>query len=361
MARPKKFTLDFFIHDANASINPKISALSRKHGNDGYAVYFRLLESLCQRDGLKLDVSDPLILDSIAEQFRCRDGHHLSAILQTCSDLGLLNKQLWESERIVLSNGLYGRYLDRLEDRKKAAIRKQQSLEAKKLQSKIEEAEAKFSPSPEFQNSRTPELTDPDLSELQNTQCDNSSFTRENLIITRENSGDERTSEQETKLRTGVDTEQHAHPTELCDLKFQNPPWGAIASEEFLKYIATQHLAATTNYRRGNIKPTVQRAKTWLKNARFDLKQWNAAIGLWEEFQEQEQSRDLSEHLQPAEFIFVQPEPEAPDNDREALIARLRGRIASQRPTDIQAAIVQAREFGIPLEELGLEESRHAS
>lgn len=138
MARPRKLTMDFFIHDADASSDRKIKLLCKKHGNDGYATYFRLLESLCHEQGMKLPLSDVETAELLADDFHLRDVQHLYKIIQYCSDIRLLDKQMWESERVVFSSGLYNRYADRLEDRKTAADRQRRSRESKALQEKID-------------------------------------------------------------------------------------------------------------------------------------------------------------------------------------------------------------------------------
>ena len=138
MPRPRKLTMDFFIHDANASSDKKIKLLSKKHGNDGYATYFRLLESLCHEPGMQLSLKDPELAELLAEDYRLRDIQHLYKIIQCCADIKLLDKQLWETERVVFSHGLFNRYSDRLEDRKDAAVRQQRSREAKALQNKLD-------------------------------------------------------------------------------------------------------------------------------------------------------------------------------------------------------------------------------
>lgn len=138
MARPKKLTMDFFIHDATASADRKIRLVSKKHGNDGYATYFRLLEALCQEQGMKLSLSDTETGELLAEDFHLRDVQHLYKIIQYCADINLFDKQLWESERLVFSHGLHDRYAARLEERKSAAERQRRSRDAKAIQKKID-------------------------------------------------------------------------------------------------------------------------------------------------------------------------------------------------------------------------------
>lgn len=142
MGRPRKLTLDFFLHDAHARSDRKIRALKRKHGNDGYAMYFQLLEMLCAEDGIKLNISHPLDAETCAEDCGLRDEAQLYAILETCVELGLFNAQLWRSERTIFSDGLYDRYLSRLEDRQAEAKKKRRRKIAVDLQARIESVEA---------------------------------------------------------------------------------------------------------------------------------------------------------------------------------------------------------------------------
>lgn len=192
MARPKKFTLDFFVHDVNARNDRKVRSLRRKHGNDGYATYFCLLEMLCSEDGIKLSLSNSLDLETAVEECGLRDEAHFYKVVQTCVDIGLFDKQLWEGDRLIFSHGLHDRYMKRLEDRKQAAIRKERQVDARKLQKRIDEIEGNGCQgeipgdevialdkkvvtrdnssgtrdnSPELQNYRTTEL-----SELQNSE-----------------------------------------------------------------------------------------------------------------------------------------------------------------------------------------------
>jgi len=172
MARPKKLTLDFYIHDSYASEDTKIKKLERKFGLEGFGFYCKMLEYLCREDDIRLDLSDPDTAELYAEEFRMRDVQHLYKLIQYCSDINLFDKQLWESDRTVFSPGLFNRYVSRLEERQAAATRKKRSRDAAKLKQKIEDAEkgivtgdngvtkelSQECPSPEPQNLRTSEL-----------------------------------------------------------------------------------------------------------------------------------------------------------------------------------------------------------
>jgi len=163
MGRPLKKTLDFFMHEATARNDRKIKILRRRHGNDGYAAYFILLEMLCQEKTAQLDLSNSLVLEDAIDETGLRDEAHLYSILETCCDTGLFDAGMWRSERVVHSHGLYERYLDSLKSRKADAERKRQASRQQQLEARIAEIEK----SEAGQRSRSTE-TDPE-SDLQIT------------------------------------------------------------------------------------------------------------------------------------------------------------------------------------------------
>ena len=194
MGRPQKLTLDFFIHDAHASDDRKIIRLRKKHGNDGYATYFNLLEQCCQEPGMKVNLKDPEEAEIAADRFFLRDCQHLYSVIQFCADIGLLNKQLWESERQVFSDAFHARYIDRLEKRKADAKRKRQSRAVKALQGKIDSLESGLS-------SVTSELS-------------------ANVTNGRPTTEDQKTEVQSTEVK---DQKTEAHKIEPCVVEQENP------------------------------------------------------------------------------------------------------------------------------------------
>lgn len=185
MARPKKLTLDFFIHSASARHDRRIKSLRRREKNDGYATYYILLEMSCSEAEMKLHLDNEIIVEDIADECGLRDVPHLYKVIESCVSVGLFNPLLWKSERIVFSDDLYNSYLDRLEDRKATAERKQRYSEAKSLQDKIDKVTqenpvvtqenlivTQENPvvtqygTPEDQNYRTTEITE--ITEIQN-------------------------------------------------------------------------------------------------------------------------------------------------------------------------------------------------
>lgn len=66
---------------------------------------------------MKLDLSKSWQQETVAAMLHLRDSAHLIQILDYCITLELFDKQLWASDRIIFSHGLYNRYLSRLEER----------------------------------------------------------------------------------------------------------------------------------------------------------------------------------------------------------------------------------------------------
>lgn len=58
MARPPRLNADYFSHDANASIDDRIVFLESRFGLIGYALYFKLLETLTNAEYFEIDWND---------------------------------------------------------------------------------------------------------------------------------------------------------------------------------------------------------------------------------------------------------------------------------------------------------------
>ncbi len=101
MARPKKTGVDYFPHDVNALNDDKIEALRYKFGNDGYAVYFILLEKIYSSGGIyelpkgarrNILVSKLMIDEELFEK-----------ILNECIELELFDKELYKDNKLSSS------------------------------------------------------------------------------------------------------------------------------------------------------------------------------------------------------------------------------------------------------------------
>lgn len=97
--------MDYFPHDCDARNDLKIRKLRALYGNDGYAVYFILLENIYKEKLYEIEVLDgetPLIL---AEECKVSTDK-FNEILNKCLDLGLFDKQLYEGEKVITSNAI---------------------------------------------------------------------------------------------------------------------------------------------------------------------------------------------------------------------------------------------------------------
>jgi hypothetical protein len=102
MARPAKTTIDYFPHQTKHG--PTMFILERRWGNDGYAFWFKLLETLGTRPGMVLDcdnagdwaylLASTFVTDETANN-----------ILDQLADLGAIDASLW-GRRVVFSQNL---------------------------------------------------------------------------------------------------------------------------------------------------------------------------------------------------------------------------------------------------------------
>ncbi len=100
MARPKKQVVDYFPHTCTSG--KTIFILEQKWGNDGYAFWFKLLERLGITEGHFLDLNDEpefLYLQSVAHM----EPDVCNEILDCLSNINAIDKELWQTRRIVWS------------------------------------------------------------------------------------------------------------------------------------------------------------------------------------------------------------------------------------------------------------------
>jgi hypothetical protein len=95
MARPKKNTADYFPHLCNHG--KKMSYIERRHGNDGYAVWYKILEKLAQANDHYLHLEDDIEADFLAD-YCLVDMDKLMEILKDLVKVGALDSEAWESK-----------------------------------------------------------------------------------------------------------------------------------------------------------------------------------------------------------------------------------------------------------------------
>ena len=98
MARPQRNDVDYFPHPVNHG--KKMAYIEAQYGNDGYAVWFKILEELGKTDHHYLDLQDPV--QRMYIQGRCKITDELLAkIIEDLVKMGEFNKNLWQTREIV--------------------------------------------------------------------------------------------------------------------------------------------------------------------------------------------------------------------------------------------------------------------
>jgi hypothetical protein len=104
MARPQRNNIDYFPHECVHG--RKMFVIESKYGNDGYAVWFKLLERLGDTDNHYLNLSDETELMYLASLMKV-DEIKFKNILSDLSKLGAIDKELYEENKIVWSQKFY--------------------------------------------------------------------------------------------------------------------------------------------------------------------------------------------------------------------------------------------------------------
>lgn len=105
MARPRKQGMEYFPHDCDARNDLKVRKLRALYGNDGYAVYFILLENIYKEKLYELEVLDGETLLILAEECKVTMDK-FNEILNKCLELGLFDKQMYEERKAITSNAI---------------------------------------------------------------------------------------------------------------------------------------------------------------------------------------------------------------------------------------------------------------
>lgn len=108
MARPIRKNVDYFPH--YLSDGKKMYFIEHKYGNDGYAVWFKLLESLASTDDHWLNLNDRSNIMFLSAKCKVSEDL-LFNILDDLSDLGEISKELWKS-KVIWSD----KFIESIED-----------------------------------------------------------------------------------------------------------------------------------------------------------------------------------------------------------------------------------------------------
>lgn len=91
MARPKKDNADYFSHDADMRNDPRVKALRRKFGLEGYAIWNMILEVLTDSDHFEYEWTE-LNIELLAGDFDI-DPDLLEEVISYCQTIKLLEKE----------------------------------------------------------------------------------------------------------------------------------------------------------------------------------------------------------------------------------------------------------------------------
>lgn len=105
MARPKKATVDYFPHVTKHGQTMFI--LEGRYGNDGYAVFFKVLEQLGCADGHYIDCNNAGTWEFLTAYCRVQ-GDLLREILNLCSVIGAIDGEFWKDNFIYSGNFVEG-------------------------------------------------------------------------------------------------------------------------------------------------------------------------------------------------------------------------------------------------------------
>jgi len=111
MSRKRKRGLSYFSHDTTAHSDDKIEALIHAFGNDGYAVYFILLELVYRTDVGILDLSIEDIKSSVIRKCNVEKDRFLE-IVEMATKINLFNYTYWKDRSFITSDRiltLFGR------------------------------------------------------------------------------------------------------------------------------------------------------------------------------------------------------------------------------------------------------------
>ena len=104
MARPKKLNADYFSHDSDMRNDPKLKALRRKFGIQGYAIWNMMLEILTDSDFFEYEWTD-LNIELLSGDFDV-EPELLKEIIDYCIRLKLLQKE----ENLIFSEKMKQRF-----------------------------------------------------------------------------------------------------------------------------------------------------------------------------------------------------------------------------------------------------------
>ena len=115
MARPKKNTVDYFPHPVTHG--KKMSYIEKKYGNDGYAMWFKILEEIGSTDNHYLDLNDNITMMFLIDKCNVEE-ERINEFLSDLVKLQEIDKELFETYKLVYSTKFIDNVADVYQKRK---------------------------------------------------------------------------------------------------------------------------------------------------------------------------------------------------------------------------------------------------
>jgi len=109
MARGQRKDVDYFPHECNHG--RKMNIIETRYGNDGYALWFKLLEQLGKANNHYINIADDTNLMFLSSVFRLSEERTLT-ILSDLAKLGGIDKFLFETHKVIYSQ----KFVDSIQD-----------------------------------------------------------------------------------------------------------------------------------------------------------------------------------------------------------------------------------------------------
>lgn len=89
-----------FKHSCRLSSDRRMKRIEKKYGNQGYATYLILMESLCDTDDYVLDLSDFLQAELTAEECMADSVTQLFSVIDCIAEVGLIDAEMWAQKKV---------------------------------------------------------------------------------------------------------------------------------------------------------------------------------------------------------------------------------------------------------------------
>ena len=147
MARPRKQGLTYFPHDTDACNDEKIHALMALYGAEGYAFYFILLEKVFRTENGRITFGNNTAIKAGLARSICIPLKKFDTILATALEIGAFNKETFDKEGVLTSNGIEKRII---------AVNDLRYKERERKKEKEKERKKRKTPGKLTENSKTP-------------------------------------------------------------------------------------------------------------------------------------------------------------------------------------------------------------